>query len=102
MLFRSGRTFISSVDVIISSDSNHKLKSFILDSQKNTKFTKPNDVQALKLMNHAAKELMEEHPDIVLAFGESDEFRLVLPMNLKSTIYRFVDYPASFTLEHSY
>jgi hypothetical protein len=26
-------------------------------------------------MDHAAQDLMEEYPDIVLAFGESDEFR---------------------------
>jgi len=26
-------------------------------------------------MDHAAKDVMEEYPDIVLAFGESDEFR---------------------------
>ena len=29
-------------------------------------------------MDHAARNLMEEYPDIILAFGESDEFRLVL------------------------
>ena len=28
-------------------------------------------------MDHAARDLMEEYPDIILAFGESDEFRLV-------------------------
>ena len=38
-------------------------------------FTKPNDVRALQLMDHAAKYVMTEYPDIVLAFGESDEFR---------------------------
>jgi len=38
-------------------------------------FTKPNDVRALQLMDHAAKDVMTEYPDIVLAFGESDEFR---------------------------
>ena len=40
-------------------------------------FAKPNDVRALQLMDHAARDLMEEYPDIILAFGESDEFRLV-------------------------
>ena len=29
-------------------------------------------------MDHAARDLMEEYPDIILAFGESDEFRLAL------------------------
>ncbi len=27
-------------------------------------------------MDHAAQSLMEEYPDIVLGFGESDEYRL--------------------------
>ena len=40
-------------------------------------FTKPNDVRALQLMDHAAQDLIEEYPDIILAFGESDEFRSV-------------------------
>lgn len=38
-------------------------------------FTKPNDVRALKLMDHAARDTMQVHPDIVLGFGESDEYR---------------------------
>jgi len=38
-------------------------------------FEKPSDLRALQLMDRAAKDLMEEHADIVLAFGESDEFR---------------------------
>ncbi|KAG0054901.1 hypothetical protein BGZ83_010125 [Gryganskiella cystojenkinii] len=37
-------------------------------------FTKPNDVRALNLMNHAARSVMHELDDIVLAFGESDEY----------------------------
>ncbi|KAF9532690.1 Thg1 C terminal domain-containing protein [Crepidotus variabilis] len=41
-------------------------------------FIKPNDVRALKLMDHAAKDIMEEYPDIVLAFGESDEYSFLL------------------------
>ena len=28
-------------------------------------------------MDHAARDVMEEYPDIVLGFGESDEFRFV-------------------------
>ncbi|KAG6819553.1 hypothetical protein H0H93_010763 [Arthromyces matolae] len=42
-------------------------------------FIKPNDVRALQLMDHAASDVMEEYPDIVLAFGESDEYRYVYP-----------------------
>jgi len=37
-------------------------------------FTKPNDVRALRLMDEAAKSVMETFTDITLAFGESDEF----------------------------
>ncbi|KZP22625.1 tRNAHis guanylyltransferase [Athelia psychrophila] len=41
-------------------------------------FVKPNDERALKLMDHAAQDLMSEFKDIVLAFGESDEFSFLL------------------------
>ncbi|KAF8903711.1 tRNAHis guanylyltransferase [Gymnopilus junonius] len=41
-------------------------------------FKKPNDIRALQLMDHAAKDVMTEYPDIVLAFGESDEFSFLL------------------------
>ncbi|KAF5379751.1 hypothetical protein D9615_005768 [Tricholomella constricta] len=39
-------------------------------------FDKPNDLRALQLMDHAARDVMEEYSDIVLGFGESDEFRV--------------------------
>lgn len=39
------------------------------------KFAKPNDERALQLMDHAARDVMNEYKDIVLAFGESDEYR---------------------------
>ena len=38
---------------------------------------KPNDERALQLMDHAAKDVMNEFKDIVIAFGESDEYRHV-------------------------
>ncbi|KAF8963161.1 tRNAHis guanylyltransferase [Flammula alnicola] len=41
-------------------------------------FSKPNDIRALQLMDHAAKDVLEEYPDIILAFGESDEFSFLL------------------------
>ncbi|RPD61221.1 tRNAHis guanylyltransferase [Lentinus tigrinus ALCF2SS1-7] len=37
-------------------------------------FMKPNDERALQLMDHAARDVMNEFKDIVLAFGESDEY----------------------------
>ncbi|EGD77187.1 tRNA(His) guanylyltransferase [Salpingoeca rosetta] len=41
-------------------------------------FEKPNDARALELMNEAARECMLAFPDIVLAYGESDEMSFVL------------------------
>lgn len=39
------------------------------------KFEKPNDRAALNLMNEAAEAVMRELPDLVIAYGNSDEFR---------------------------
>ncbi|KAI5990246.1 tRNAHis guanylyltransferase-domain-containing protein [Pisolithus albus] len=41
-------------------------------------FAKPNDKRALELMDRAAMDVMTEYKDIVLAFGESDEFSFLL------------------------
>ncbi|KAH7106461.1 tRNAHis guanylyltransferase [Auriculariales sp. MPI-PUGE-AT-0066] len=41
-------------------------------------FEKPNDERALKLMDHAARALMDEFKDISLAYGQSDEFSFLL------------------------
>ncbi|KAJ4292825.1 tRNA-His guanylyltransferase [Kalmusia sp. IMI 367209] len=38
-------------------------------------FVKPNDRRALDLMNVAAEAVMKDLPDLVLAYGQSDEFR---------------------------
>lgn len=38
-------------------------------------FVKPNDERALQLMTTAAQKVMEEFSDIVLAYGQSDEYR---------------------------
>lgn len=43
-------------------------------------FTKPNDINALNLMNIAAKSVMKElSADIILAYGDSDEYRHYWP-----------------------
>lgn len=42
-------------------------------------YTKPNDVAGLSLMNTAAQVVMASFPDIVLAFGASDEYSFLLP-----------------------
>ncbi len=39
---------------------------------------KPNDERALQLMDHAAKDVMNEFKEVVLGFGESDEFRYMI------------------------
>ena len=38
-------------------------------------FVKPNDERGLQLMDHAAQDVMTAFGDIVLGFGESDEYR---------------------------
>lgn len=38
-------------------------------------FEKPNDKRALDLMNAAAEAVMTKLPDLVIAYGVSDEFR---------------------------
>ncbi|KAL1915009.1 uncharacterized protein VTP21DRAFT_7714 [Calcarisporiella thermophila] len=41
-------------------------------------FQKPNDRRALDLMNRCAEAVMEDVKDIILAYGESDEYSFVL------------------------
>lgn len=38
-------------------------------------FEKPNDEQALNLMNSCAAAVLQEFEDIIFAYGVSDEFR---------------------------
>ena len=45
-------------------------------------FEKPNDRRALDLMNEAAEAVMKDLPDLVLAYGQSDEFRYVCTTTL--------------------
>ncbi|XP_057321367.1 probable tRNA(His) guanylyltransferase [Microplitis mediator] len=40
-------------------------------------FSKPNDIRALELMNQSAAAVMNEFPDVVLAYGQSDEYSFV-------------------------
>lgn len=40
-------------------------------------FVKPNDARALELMNRAATTVMDEFREIVLAFGQSDEYSFI-------------------------
>merc|ERR1719367_596116 len=40
-------------------------------------FTKPNDINALNLMNACAEHVMNEFNDIVISYGQSDEYSFV-------------------------
>lgn len=45
-------------------------------------FAKPNDIRALKLMNACAKNLVLQYrTDMILAYGESDEYSFILKKN---------------------
>lgn len=41
------------------------------------KFAKPNDERALRLMNHCAESVLSSVDDIVLGYGQSDEYSFV-------------------------
>ncbi|MCO5597441.1 hypothetical protein L7F22_051519 [Adiantum nelumboides] len=49
-------------------------------------FQKPNDISALNLMNDCAKAVMEDLPDIVFAYGVSDEYSFVI--RRESNLYK--------------
>ena len=49
-------------------------------------FEKPNDRRALDLMNAAAKAVVSEHPDIVIAYGVSDEYRYVSSLEYHGSV----------------
>lgn len=55
-------------------------KGFHKFSEKH-KFEKPNDIRALDLMNKAASKVMEQYKDIVISYGESDEYSFILKKN---------------------
>lgn len=44
---------------------------------KKYNFAKPNDKRAINLMNNAAKEVIKSFHDIVLAYGQSDEYSFI-------------------------
>ncbi|KAK7461705.1 tRNA-His guanylyltransferase [Stygiomarasmius scandens] len=77
MVFRlDGHSFHRYVSDMIDWDLHDTTVCFRFSDEH--EFIKPNDLRALELMDRAAKALMEEYPDIVLAFGESDEYSFLL------------------------
>lgn len=49
-------------------------------------FSKPNDNRALSLMTHSARCVMAELEDVVIAYGQSDEFSFVFKKT--STLFK--------------
>ncbi|KAI8834297.1 tRNAHis guanylyltransferase-domain-containing protein [Chytridium lagenaria] len=49
-------------------------------------FEKPNDIRGLNLANHAARLVVQETNDIILAYGQSDEYSFVL--DKRSTYFK--------------
>ncbi|CAF9928157.1 MAG: tRNA-His guanylyltransferase [Alectoria fallacina] len=68
--FESSTTLLPNTFMVVRIDGRgfHKLSA-------KYRFEKPNDRQALELMNAAATAVMKELPDINCAYGISDEFR---------------------------
>ncbi|XP_065684809.1 probable tRNA(His) guanylyltransferase [Hydra vulgaris] len=44
-------------------------------------YEKPNDIRGLSLMNFCAKEVMKQFQDIVISYGQSDEYSFVFSKN---------------------
>ncbi|KAI3911209.1 hypothetical protein MKW92_046052 [Papaver armeniacum] len=56
---------------------SYALSTWIYGSYAEHEFKKPNDERAMKLMNACAKAMFEDFPDIVFAYGVSDEYSFV-------------------------
>ncbi|GKV47514.1 hypothetical protein SLEP1_g54413 [Rubroshorea leprosula] len=61
-------------------------------------FTKPNDEQALKLMNSCAVTVLEEFEDVKFSYGVSDEYSFVLKKNSQLYQRRARLFPMTFLL----
>ena len=68
------------------------------------KFDKPNDDRALGLMTCCASRVMKEFSDIVIAYGQSDEYRCVIMSPMMSSTgalgmyYPYTEYELTCTL----
>ena len=81
-LFEKDDTLLPNTWIVIRLDGRgfhgHPLQNICSDYSFSRAhgFAKPNDINALNLMNIAAKAVMKElSSDIVLAYGDSDEYR---------------------------
>ncbi|PBP23023.1 putative trna guanylyltransferase protein [Diplocarpon rosae] len=77
--FEQPDTLIPNTWIVVRIDGRgfHKRKDLRTSARLSDKyaFEKPNDRRALDLMNAAAMAVMNELPDIVIAYGISDEYR---------------------------
>nr|CAI5826054.1 unnamed protein product [Callosobruchus analis] len=71
--FESEETLLPNCWIVVRIDG----KAFHKFSAKHN-FAKPNDLRAISLMNKAAACVMQEYKDIVIAYGQSDEYSFVL------------------------
>lgn len=68
-LFEKENYLLPDTYIIIRVDGKgfHKFSQFY-------QFEKPNDLKALQVMNKAAEKIMQKYSDIMLAYGDSDEY----------------------------
>ncbi|KAH3789540.1 probable tRNA(His) guanylyltransferase isoform X2 [Dreissena polymorpha] len=59
----------------------YSLRGNVFQFSEQHNYIKPNDDRALDLMSRAAEAIMEEFKDIVLAYGQSDEYSFVFKKN---------------------
>ncbi|CAH1980631.1 unnamed protein product [Acanthoscelides obtectus] len=71
--FESEETLLPNCWIVVRIDG----KAFHKFSAKHN-FAKPNDLRAISLMNKAATCVMQDYKDIVMAYGQSDEYSFVL------------------------
>ncbi|KAK0148094.1 putative tRNA(His) guanylyltransferase [Merluccius polli] len=71
-LFETDDTCLRNCYVVVRLDG----RNFHKFSEKHS-FAKPNDHRALGLMTRSARSVMEELEDVVIAYGQSDEFSFV-------------------------
>ncbi|KAL8189424.1 hypothetical protein R6Q57_028990 [Mikania cordata] len=75
-LFQSENKLLPFTWIVIRIDGSHFHRFSEVQG-----FEKPNDEQALKLMNSCAVAVLEEFNDIVFAYGVSDEYSFVMKKN---------------------
>lgn len=75
-LFEKENYLLPDTYIIIRVDGKgfHKFSQFY-------EFEKPNDLKALQVMNLAAEKLMSKYSDVMLAYGDSDEYSFLLRKN---------------------